>query len=59
MSLQDAAELTREMAQMTAADLEEVWKNHTDESIKREFTFEQIRKYVDEHGGMDEVLYTQ
>ena len=46
MSLAEAAESTRKLAAFLCESVEEVWENHTDESIKSKFSLEEISEYL-------------
>lgn len=56
MTLKDAAEMTQELAWFTDTTVRDAWENHSDQSIKSLFTFDQILEYLKEHGGVEEIF---
>lgn len=53
MTKVQVAESTKELAQYLCCSTKEVWENHTDEAIKKEFTFEEINSLIANVPGKD------
>ena len=44
--LNDVAESTLNLANLLACTIDEIWEKNTDDSIKNEFTLEEVKQYL-------------
>lgn len=49
MTLSEAAESTRELSEFLCKPVDEIWEEHTDASVKENFSFEEISEYLEKH----------
>lgn len=48
MDLRDIAKSTKELSDLLCISLEETWEEHTDDSIKKQYRFEDVKKAIEE-----------
>lgn len=46
----DVAKGTVELSQLLCKDLKEIWESHTDEDIKKQYSFEEIESTIKKMG---------
>ncbi len=49
MSLQQAAESTKDLSNFLCKPIEEIWLHHTSDAIKEQFSLDEVLEYLAEH----------
>ena len=49
MTLQEAAESTKQLSEFLCKPIDEIWENHTDDSVKERFSYEEVTEYLKTH----------